>query len=90
MDAQAALIAALIGKRDKEPTEGIKCLHPLDDEVYTKVLPEKFKRPTFTKFDGDGTWDHIMIFEIECRTIAMNGNLNLPQFSASLGGNALR
>ena len=91
MDAQAALIAALIAQKDKEPSKVVKRLRPLADEVYTEILPEKYKRPTFTKFDGDGNpGDHVTIFEIECGTIVANEKLKLQQFPASLSGNALR
>lgn len=59
MDVQATLIA----HKDKEPTEATKCLHPLTNEVYTKVLAKKYKCPTFMKFDGDGNLEnHIIIF----------------------------
>lgn len=65
MDMQATLIAALITHNDKEPTEATKCLCPLADEVDTEDLPEKYKCPTFTKFNGnDNPSDHIIIFEI--------------------------
>ena len=71
MDAQATLIAVLIGKKDKESTKATKRLRPLANEVYSEVLPEKYKQPSFTEFDGNGNpWDHITIFEIECGMIA--------------------
>ena len=91
MDAQVTLIATLIASKGKESVEEVKRLCPLADEVYSESLPEKYKRPTFTKFDGEGNpVDHITVFEIECRSISANGKLKLQQFPALLSENALR
>lgn len=41
MDAQLALIVALIANKEKESIEEVKRLNPLVDEVYSKSLPKK-------------------------------------------------
>lgn len=77
-------------KKDLETIEVIKCLRLLAESVYDDVLPTKYKRLVFTKFDGDGNpWDHITEFELECVAIASNDRLKLQQFASSLTGNAL-
>lgn len=90
IDVQAILITTLSGK-DEDSSETTKHLQPLANEVYFKVLPEKYKCPTFKKFDRDrNPWDHIIIFKIECRQITTHGRLKLQQFPTSLSGNTLR
>lgn len=54
MDAQDTLILALIKKKYKESTEATNRFRTLANEVYTEMLLEKYKSPTFTKFEGDG------------------------------------
>ena len=40
-------------------TETLKKLRPLVDEIYEEVLPEKYKRPTFSKYNDEiNPWDH--------------------------------
>ena len=78
MDTQATLIATLIASKEKESVEEVKRLRPLADKVYSESLPEKYKRLTFRKFDGEGNpVDHITVFEIKHRSISANGKLKL-------------
>ena len=54
----------------------MKKLRPLADEIYEEALSEKYKRPTFSKYNGEtNLWYHVTLFEIECGSISHNDNL---------------
>lgn len=86
ISAPAALITTLIGKKDKESSEATMCLCSLIDEVYCKVLPEKYKCPTFMKFDGDPHHN----FQDRVRHNCNKWKAKAPTVPASLSNNTLR
>ena len=52
----------LAKKKDDGATEAMKKLRPLAEEIYDEVLPVKYKRPTFSKYNGEhNPWDHLAI-----------------------------
>lgn len=51
--ALAIMQASLEAKKAFDVMNVMKRLHPLAEEVYNEVLPEKYKIPIFTKFSGN-------------------------------------
>ena len=75
-----ALQIQVAKKKDDSATEVIKKLRPLADEIYNEVMPERYKRPTFSKYNEEtNPWDHVTLFEIECGSIGNNDNLKAQQ-----------
>ena len=71
--------------------EEMKKERPLADEIYDEELPDKYKRPTFSKYNGESNpWDHVTLFEIECGSIRNNENLKAQQFPSTFTGQAMR
>ena len=66
-------------------------MRPLADKIYEEQMPEKYRRPVFTKYSGEtNLWDHVTLFEIDCGSISNNDNLKAQQFPSTLTGQAMR
>ena len=86
-DAMAALQIQVARKRDDSATEAMNKLRPLSEAIYNEELPDKYKHPTFTKYNGESNpWDHVTLFEIECGSIRRNGKLKAQQFPSTFTG----
>ena len=54
-------------------------------------MPENYRRPIFSKYDGEtNPWDHVILFEIECGSISNNDDLKAQQFPSTFTGQAMR
>ena len=89
-DENAKLIARLEQRiRDVEGTQSVPSI---DLSVYTRVqVPEKFKMPTFEKYDGTSNpMQHIEMFQGLMNKYVSNGSLMVQTFQASLNDAAMR
>ena len=69
----------------------MKRLRPLTENIYNERMPDRYRRPTFTKYSGEtNPWDHVTLFEIECGSIGENSNLKAQQFPSTFTGQAMR
>ena len=90
-DALAALQIQVARKHDDSATEVTRKLRPLAEEIYNEVMLERYKRPTFSKYNGESNpWDHVTLFEIECGSIRQNDNLKFERFPSTFIGQAMR
>ena len=72
-DVVANLQIEVAKKKADTATEMMKKLRPLSEDIYNEAMPERYRRPTFTKYNGDtNPWDHVTLFEIECGSIGNN------------------
>ena len=75
-DSMTALQIQVAKKKYDTATEVMKKLRPLAEEIYNEVMPERYRRPTFSKYSGEtNLWDHVTLFEIECGSIGNNDKL---------------
>ena len=52
-DAIAHLQIEVSRKRDDSSAEAMRKLRPLADKIYEEQMPEKYRRPIFTKYSGE-------------------------------------
>lgn len=72
--------------------EGTQNIPPIDLSVYTRVqVPEKFKMPTFEKYDGTSNpVQHIEMYQGLMNKYVSNGPLMVQTFQASLKDATMR